>query len=130
MSQPIEIAWPPTLANLKADMGLAQQIAADDTRKDEQLSFDLNAAFDFAADRKKGVYRFDLTDPDQLQLPEPPHDFRLGILRLASRWNDRRRTKDGTIAMQDFGIGRVAASDPDIDRMLRLGRYNGAGVFA
>lgn len=122
----IKIAWPPTLANLKADMG----IQADDTRKDEQLSYDFNAVYSFVADRKKGLYRFDLTDPDQMQLPDPPHDFRLGILRLASRWNDRRRTKDGTIRMEELGIGRVASTDPDIDRMLRLGRFNGAGVFA
>lgn len=124
MAEPIE--WPPTLANLKTDMG----VAADDLRKDEQLTYDLNAAFAFAADRKKGIYRFDLTDPDQLQLPEPDADFRLGILRLAARWNDRRRTKDGMVQMQELGIGRVASTDPDIDRMLRLGRYNGVGVFA
>lgn len=121
-----EIAWPPTLADLKVDMG----IAADETKKDDQLSIDLGAAFDFAADRKAGQYRFDLTDPDQLELPEPPRDFRLGILRLAARWNDRRRTKDATIQMQELGIGRVAQSDPDIDRMLRLGRYNSVGTFA
>jgi len=126
MTTPVEIAWPPTLANLKVDMG----VQADDLRKDDQLTYDLNAAFAFVKDRKKGVYRFDLTDPDQLELPEPDHDFRLGILRLAARWNDRRRTKDGMVQMQELGIGRVASTDPDIDRMLRLGRFNGAGVFA
>lgn len=120
------ISWPPTLADLKVDMG----IPADDTRDDNKLSIDLGAAFDFAAERKSGVYRFDVTDPDQLELPEPDRDFRLGILRLAARWGDRRRTKDATINMQELGIGRVASSDPDIDRMLRLGRYNGVGVFA
>jgi hypothetical protein len=121
-----EISWPPTVADLKVDMG----IQADDIRKDDQLSIDLGAAFDFAAERKQGKYRFDLTDPDQLQMPEPDRDFRLGILRLAARWNERRRTKDGTVQMQELGIGRVASSDADIDRMLRLGRFNGVGVFA
>ena len=61
---------------------------------------------------------------------ESLRDFRLGILRLAARWYDRRRTKDATIQMQELGIGRVASTDPDIDRMLKLGRYNGVGVFA
>lgn len=121
-----EISWPPTLADLKVDM----KIAAGETRDDAALQFDLNAAFDFAADRKRGVYRFDFTDPDQLELPEPPHDFRLGVLRLASRWGDRRRSRDGMVAMQELGISRIAGSDPDIDRMLRLGRFNGAGAFA
>lgn len=123
---PIHISWPPTLENLKIDMG----IPVNDTRDDAPLSYDFNAVYSFVAERKAGIYQFDATDPDQLELPEPGHDFRLGILRLAARWNSRRRTQDATIRMQELGIGRVASSDPDIDRMLKLGRYNGVGVFA
>lgn len=129
MTEPIteiHISWPPTLENLKVDM----KIPANNTGHDAELSYDLNAAYSFASKRKSGIYRFDATDPDQFELPDPGHDFRLGLLRLAARWNSRRRTQDATIRMQELGIGRIASTDPDIDRMLELGRYNGVGVFA
>jgi len=115
-----EISWPPTLDDLKVDM----KITPGETREDNTLSIDLGAAYDFAAERKAGKYRFDTNDPDQFALPDPPRDFRLGILRLAARLSERRRSKDGMINMQELGVARIAGSDPDIDRMLRLGKFS------
>lgn len=122
MTEPLEaihIPWPPTLADLKVDM----KIVVGETRDDATLSYDLNAAYDFVSNRKRGKYKFDATDPDQFELPDPPHDFRLGVLRLAARLSERRRSKDGMINMQELGVARIAGSDPDIDRMLQLGKF-------
>lgn len=118
-----ELTWPLDLADLKTDM----KIPPAETRDDAALQLDLDAAVGFAVDRKRGKYRFDTTDPNQFDLPPPPADFMLGVLRLAARWNARRRSQDAMVNMQEFGIARVAFTDPDIDRMLRLGRFNPIG---
>lgn len=120
MTEPAPISWPPTLADLKVDM----KIEATETREDAALTYDLGAAYDFVAERKAGKYRFDATDPDQFELDDPPRDFRLGVLRLAARLSERRRSKDGVINMSELGVARIAGTDPDIDRLLRLGKFS------
>lgn len=59
----------------------------------------------------------------------PPPDLHLGTLRLAGRWHTRRRSPDGLVAMAELGMGRVPSFDPDIERLLKIGRFRGA-VFA
>lgn len=112
------MAWPPTLAELKVDL----DIAATDTRKDTSLQQMLDAAVEFV-ERVRPVYKYDATVVAQVSLPDPPVDLRLGVLRLAGRWLIRKRSPDGLVAMGEMGSSRVSSFDPDIDRMLGIGRY-------
>lgn len=59
----------------------------------------------------------------------PTPDLILGTLRLAGRWHTRRRSPDGLVSMAELGAARVPSFDPDIERLLKIGRYRGA-VFA
>jgi len=112
------MSWPPTLDELKTDM----KIELSDTREDDRLTTDLAAAVAWV-ESVKPSFRYDETDPAQLELPDPPADLRLGTLRMAGRWNDRRRSKDGMVAMGELGVTRVTSYDNDIDRMLKIGKY-------
>lgn len=113
------MAWPPKRADLKQDMG----IAATDTRDDAALDRMLDAAVTFV--ERVRVGEFDFEGDALSELPDPPADLVLGTLRLAARWHTRRRSPDGLVAMADAGSARVASFDPDIDRMLGIGRYRG-----
>ena len=115
--------WPPTLDALKDDL----KIDLADTRDDDRLASDLAAAVSFV-ERVRPDVQYDSFDPDQIDKPVPTVDHRLGTLRLAGRWGDRRRSPDGTISMGELGTSRVSTFDPDIDRMLRLGRHARARV--
>lgn len=99
-----------------------KQNGLGDPGSDESLQTNLDAAVEFVQDRKRR-FRYDATDPDQFNLPEPTADLWLGTIRLAARWNARRRSQDAMINMQELGVTRVSSGDADIDRMLRLGRY-------
>lgn len=112
------MSWPPILDELKADRG----IESSDVRDDERLQMVLDAAVSFV-ERVRPDLKYDATDPNQLELPEPGGDVRLGTLRLAGRWHDRRRSPDGMVAMAELGVGRVSTFDGDIDRLLRIGRH-------
>lgn len=118
------MSWPPTLEELVLDMKdpNAQQ-GAPNVQADSRLQQTLDAAVAYVERVKAGVYQFDVTDPDQFELPEPPNDFRLGTLRLAARWHHRRMSSGGLISLGELGTTQVPGSDPDIDRMLRIGRY-------
>lgn len=115
--------WPPTLDELKVDMG----IDPTDERDDERLTQVLDAAVAFV-ERVRPEYQYDQLNPDQFGLPEPTADTRLGALRLAGRWHTRRRSPDGMVNMAELGAGRVSTFDGDIDRLLRLGRHQRARV--
>ena len=110
-------AWPPSIDELKTDL----KIDPSDNREDARLAMDLDAAVAWAQSLKN--YRFDLADPDQVGLPDPPKDFRLGTLRMAGRLNARRRSSDGMVSMGDLGVTRVTSYDNDIDRLLKIGKY-------
>ncbi|MBN9739508.1 hypothetical protein DMP23_00040 [Amycolatopsis sp. A1MSW2902] len=58
----------------------------------------------------------------------PGADLALGTLRLAGRWFTRRRSPDALISMGDLGSARVPSFDPDIDQLLRVGRFARAVV--
>ena len=110
--------WPPTLDDLKED----RSIDLDDTRDDARLQQVLDAAVLFVQ-RVRPEFRYDQLNPDQFDLPDPTADLHLGTLRLAGRLHTRRRSPDGSIDMGELGSGRVPSFDPDIDRLLRLGRH-------
>lgn len=109
--------WPPLLEDLKADL----KISASDTRDDVNLATDLAAAVAVAERELKGDFDFAGNNP---LLPEPSADVREGTVRLAGRWNARRRSPDGLVdSGPDFGTSRVPRFDADIERMLGVGPY-------
>lgn len=117
------MAWPPDLPALKADM----RIDLDDTRDDERLQQMLDAAVAYV-ERVKAA-RFNFAADPLSDLPEPTADIVTGTLRLAGRWHTRRRSPDGLVDMGELGSGRVPSVDPDIERLLGIGRFAPA-VFA
>lgn len=53
----------------------------------------------------------------------PPANVKLGTVRLAVRWYKRRVVPEGQ-NMSELGmLGGVPYSDPDIDRMLGVGKW-------
>lgn len=117
------MAWPPELDDLKDDLG----IDAADTRDDVRLQRMLDASVAFVERVRTGWFDFE-GDPLST-LPAPPADLELGAIRLAGRWHTRRRSPDGLVQMAELGASRVTSYDPDIDRMLGIGRFAPA-VFA
>ena len=115
--------WPPDLAELKAE----KKLPASDTVDDERLQVALDAAVAFVERVRRAAFNFD-GDIDSA-LPDPTADLRLGTLRLAIRWDIRRRSPDALIQMAELGASRVPSFDPDIDRLLGIGRFAGP-VFA
>jgi hypothetical protein len=110
------MAWPPVLRELKSDLGLA----SGDLTDDAALAVQLAAAVAFVERVHDGRYTFDGEDDT---LPSPGSDLELGAVRLAGRWFTRRRSPDGLIVSSEFGSTRIPSFDPDIERLLRIGRY-------
>lgn len=113
------MTWPPGLGALKDDLGIDEV----DTRDDARLSSMLDAAVAFVQRVHAGG--FDFTGDVGSTLPTPDADLVTGTLRLAGRWHTRRRSPDGLVAMAELGAARVPSFDPDIERLLRVGRYRG-----
>lgn len=113
--------WPPTLQDLKDDMG--ETTGRDDSRLQRML----DAAVAFVQRRHAGV--FDFAGDELSGLPPPDEDLVTGTIRLARRWHTRGRSPDGLIDAGDLGTNRVPSLDHDIARMLRIGPYSPA-VFA
>ena len=107
------MVWPPTLADLRDDLDLEQV----DTRDDDALSERLAAAVAFVEDVHGAGSPF-------LESARA----RLGTLMLARRWYARRNTPDGLLNMAELGAARIPSVDPDVDRLLKLGRYRGPVV--
>lgn len=109
-----------TVEEFKLDAGIT------DTRDDAALRVSLDAAVAFVEGVHKGKYNFDPKDSlNELPLPTP--DLTLGTLRLARRWFVRRKSPAAVIEMQEMGSARIPSFDPDIDRLLKIGRYRGPG---
>jgi hypothetical protein len=109
------MAWPPQLRELKGDLGVA------DDRDDVALATVLGAAVEFVEQARGGDFNF-TADPAST-LPTPTALLFLGTVRLAGRWFNRRRSPDGLIDMGELGATRVPSVDPDIERMLVIGRF-------
>lgn len=110
----------PTLSGVKIDAGIT------DTRDDVILQQELDAAIDYVIRVRPDLnYDGDPLDSN----PAPGNDFVLGVQRQVIRWQSRRRSPDATVSMGDLGSSRVPSFDPDIERMLGIGRYHGP-VFA
>jgi hypothetical protein len=116
------VIWPPVVDDLKEDIGRE----VEDVRDDVRLQTVLDAAVAFVERVHAG--RYDFTGAD-LTLPDPPDDICLGTLRLAGRYHARRRSVDGLVDMAELGLARIPSFDPDIDQLLRIGRWS-PGVFA
>jgi hypothetical protein len=56
-------------------------------------------------------------------LPVPNSDLVLGTLMLAKRWHTRRRSPQLLVSAGAAGQARVPGIDPDIERLLRIGRH-------
>lgn len=115
------MAWPPTLPQLKDDMG----IAADDVRDDDRLQVVLDAAVGKVEEVRPD---FNYSNDPLSEAPLPSDALVLGTVRLAGRWHTRRRSPDGLITADQFGSTRVPSFDPDIERLLGIGRYRGPVV--
>ncbi|MFI5607774.1 head-tail connector protein [Amycolatopsis sp. NPDC051903] len=111
------MAWPPTLEQLKADLKIPT------TSDDPVLQQNLDAAVAFV----EGV-RSDLDFADEPEGPAPDSQVILGTVRLAGRWFTRRRSPEALVDMGELGSTRVPSFDPDIERLLRIGRYRGPVV--
>jgi hypothetical protein len=111
------MTWPPSLAELKLDM----KIADSDTRDDDRLQQVLDASVAFVERVHDGAFNF--AGELVTELPEVPADLQLGTLRLAGRWHVRRRSPDALIQAGELGTSRVPTFDPDIERLLRIGRH-------
>ena len=107
---------PPTLADLKADMNIS------DTRDDVVLQTQLDAAIAYAMTARPEL-NYDANPLNNN--PSPSAAFRLGVIRQVGRWNARRRSPDMVVAGGDLGTSRIPSWDPDIERMMKIGRYRG-----
>jgi hypothetical protein len=119
------LPWPLGLDDLKDDL----DVADDDTRNDATLTRQLAAAIDFVADFHAGRYEFgEGAFAGVSTLPLPPQQMRLGIIRLAGRWFNRRRSPDGVITMGDLGTQNIPGFDTDLERQLEMGRQQRSWV--
>jgi hypothetical protein len=113
------VDWPPTLADMRAEL----KRESSDTSDDTLLVDALDAAIEFVTDVKGGQYNVASTTGSLL--PSPGPRIALGTVRLAVRLHTRRRSPDGLIDLGEFGQTRVPSFDPDIDRLLGIGRWAG-----
>ena len=67
--------------------------------------------------------RVNYTEDPLSTYAEPAADLILGTLRLAGRWYRRSYSAEGSSFMGELGTGQVPWVDPDIERMLRIGRW-------
>lgn len=107
-------SWPPSLDQLKVHMKVT------DSRDDERLQLVLDAAVVYV--QRVHADRWSFGDQFS-ELPDVPVDIALGTMSLAARLHLRRRSPDGLVSNGDLGVARVATTDPDIERLLRIGRF-------
>lgn len=118
------VAWtvnPPTLDQLKLDAISAGSVSPAD-RDDAKLQMVLDAAIAYAM-RARPELNYDGNPFNHNRAPGA--EFVLGVYRQAFRWHTRRKSPDATISMGELGTSRVPSFDPDIERMLGIGRYKG-----
>lgn len=111
------ITWPPSVGHVRSEL----RRAPTDLDSDDLLATALDAALAFVVRVKGGQYNV-TGDPLSL-LPSPGPDLAWGAVRLAVRLHTRRRSPDGLIDLGELGSARVPSFDPDIDRLLGIGRF-------
>ena len=97
-----------TLADLRADV-----TAPTGATEDARLQSALDAAAAYVEDARADL---DFTGP-------VPDRVKLGTLRLAARWWRRRLQAEGQVTAELGYLGSVPYTDPDIDRLLGVGKY-------
>lgn len=112
--------WPPQLGDLRSELEQTE----DDARPGDgpRLQRVLDAAVAYVESVRGSTVGF---TPAALAAgrPAPDADLVLGTLRLAARWHTRRRSPDGLVGMGELGSARVPVIDPDIQQLLRIGRF-------
>lgn len=111
-----------TLDEFANELDVAGEEDAEDLAPDEaeRLQRNLDAAQLYIERIHHGRYNFTGAPST---LPAPGEDLKLGTLLLARRWNTRRRSPAMLVAAADQGAARVPFSDPDIERLCRIGRH-------
>lgn len=111
---PTDGSWLPAAtvyAHLGVDVGSAQQADADRAR--------------LAATAYVERVRSDLLD-GVTYAPDP--DVVHGALLLAARLYARRSSPQGLASFGEFGPGAIMRLDPDVERLLGVGRYGSPRV--
>jgi hypothetical protein len=116
------ITWPPTVEEVRQDAkkdGVPVDLEVLQTNLDAAVSFvqRVRPQFNYTADATL----------DPAVWPDPTPDLKLGTMRLAARWFARRTSPEALVEMGDLAPGRIPSFDPDIDRLLGIGRYQGLG---
>lgn len=113
--------WPPSLEAVLNDLKKDDPSLTVTPEDRERLTTVLDAAVVFVERVRRGDFNFaaDLGSP----LPDPSADVVLGTIRLAGRWHIRRRSPDALVEMGEQGSSRIPSFDPDIERLLRIGRH-------
>ncbi|QRP48002.1 phage gp6-like head-tail connector protein [Amycolatopsis sp. FDAARGOS 1241] len=114
--------WPPQLADLKADLKVPDGTQGDDAVLQSCLDAAVAKVCEVRSDVDYGPYPMP-------GAKVPDADLLLGTIRLAGRWFIRRRSPDALVNMGDMGSARIPSFDPDIERLLGIGRFRGP-VFA
>ena len=118
--------WPPQIEDVKAEQGIPRT----DTRDDAALQVSLDAAVAYVEDQRGGDFNFaHATTGDIALKPAPPPNILLGTLRLAIRLRSRAKSPEALVDLGDFGSARIPGTDPDIDRLLGLGRFRAPMVL-
>lgn len=100
------MAWPITRPDLVGHLGTAPSGAADEAHADRCVA----AAVEFV----------------ERHVPLPATGYgpsvELGAVMLAARWYARRGSPQGVVGYSDLGAAYVSRTDPDVARLLGLGR--------
>lgn len=112
--------WPPSVQDVQTDAGIGADIDAT------VLGAELDAAVAYV---RRVRPRFNYDGDPLSSWPAVPDDLWLGTVRLAKRWHDRRRAAAGLMYATDGVADAVAYVDPDIERLLGIGRSR-KGAFA
>jgi hypothetical protein len=115
------MAWPPSIEDVLNDMKKDDPALTVSAADRQRLTTVINAAVAFVERIRRGDFNFD--GDLGSALPEPSADVVLGTIRLAGRWHIRRRSPDALVEMGEQGSSRIPSFDPDIERLLRIGRH-------
>ena len=111
------LPWPPQLEDVRRELKRAD----DDRADDPLLQSRLDAAVAWVEEQRADDFTF--TGVPTATMPAPDAKVWLGTVLMVVRWHQRRASPDGLVDMGDLGSARVPSVDPDIERMLGVGRY-------